>query len=290
MFLGDIKHKNPEKKLSTENEASFPKNSPVIDLVDEGIDFIKTIHQEDVYITSVDGLKLHAIFLPADGVPGKFVIGIHGFQSNALNEFAPHVSYYHSRGFSMLLPDNRGHGYSEGEYITMGIKERLDCISWANYLVSRFGPDIKILLHGVSMGASAVLSASGEKKIPQQVFGVVSDCGYTCIKDILRIQLRNFMYVPTALPVAVCQWYAKHRAGFDFNEARPIDQVKKAKVPILFIQGDMDVLIPCYMARDLYNACSSNKELLIVDYANHAESIAMDSYGYHKAMKELFGI
>ena len=50
--------------------------------------------------------------------------------------------------------DQRAHGLSEGKTITFGIKERLDCLCWVEYLVERFGKETQILLTGISMGAN----------------------------------------------------------------------------------------------------------------------------------------
>ena len=49
-------------------------------------------------------------------------------------------------------------------------------------------------------------------------------------------------------------------------------------------------MVPFRMAQELYEACSSPKKLLLVDHANHAESIAVDPDGYHRGIHELFGI
>ena len=235
-FLKNLKRKNLGEKFSADIDVSFYQKGPLAGLAKQGMAYMETLPQEEIDISSQDGLRLHAVLFPAEEVPRKIVLGIHGFQSHARNEFAPHIAWYRSRGYSMLLPDDRSHGRSEGQYITMGVKDRLDCISWAKYLVERFGSDCQILLHGVSMGGATVLSASGEESLPPQVIGVVSDCGFTSVEEALTVQIRNLMHVPPAFPVMVSRWYAKHRAGFDFGEARPIDQVKKARVPILFAQ------------------------------------------------------
>ena len=290
IFVKNLSRKNPGEKFSADIDVSFYEKSPVRKLAQEGLAYMDALPQEDVYITSQDGLKLHATVFPAEDSPKKFVLGIHGFQSHARNEYAPHIAFYRSIGFSMLLPDDRAHGYSEGQYITLGVKDRLDCVSWAKYLVERYGEDIQILLHGVSMGGATVLSASGEADLPPQVIGVVSDCGFTSVEAAFTHELQSMFHIPPALPVKICGWYAKHKAGFDFNEARPIDQVKKAKVPIFFVQGADDFLVPQEMARQLYESCSAPKRLLIVEHANHAESIAIDPEGYHQAIHELFGI
>lgn len=290
MFLHNLQRKNPGEEFSADIDVSFYQNSPVIDMAEQGLAYMEIVQKEDVYIDSYDHLKLHATLFPIENHPKKFVIGIHGFQSHALNEFAPHIQFYHSLGFSMLLVDDRAHGYSEGDYITMGVKDRLDCIAWAQYLVKRYGQDVQIILHGVSMGGATVLSASGEASLPKQVIGTISDCGFTSVEEALNVQIKNLFHIPSSFIVQVCKSVALYRAKFDFDEAKPIEQVKHSKVPILFVQGSEDRIVPSYMAEKLYEACSTKKKLLLVENANHAESIAMDTKAYHDAICELFQI
>ena len=289
-FLRNLRHKQPGESFNQDIDISFYLNGPLPKLAEKGIAYMKTLPHEDVFITSQDGLRLHGTLFPAPEGSRSYVIGIHGFQSRAWNEYAPHAEFYRSIGFGMLLPDDRGHGESEGEYATMGVKDRRDCISWARYLIGRFGDDTRILLHGVSMGGATVLSASGEADLPRQVLGVVSDCGFTSPKESFSCQIRSLYHIPPAFPVRVSQWYAKHRAHFDFTEAQPIDQVRKASVPILFVQGAEDIMVPEFMAHKLYEACAGKKKLLIVPKANHGESIAYDPQGYRQAIRTFFDI
>ena len=289
-FLKNFRRKNPGEKFTEDIDISFYLNGPLKKIAEQGVAYMETLPHEEVYITSRDGLKLHATYFPAENNSKNIVIGIHGFQSVAWNEYAPHIAFYRSIGFGMLLPDDRGHAYSEGEYITMGVKDRLDCVDWAKYAVDRFGEDVRLLLHGVSMGGATVLSASGEEDLPKQVLGIVSDCGFSSVKEAFAFQIKTMYHVNPGLILNICQWFAKHKAGFDFMEARPIDQVKKAKVPILFVQGAEDFLVPREMAERLYEACSSPKKLLIVEKASHAESIALDPEAYHQAIHDLFKI
>ena len=290
-FLGNLKKRQPGEKFNVKNmDISFYTNGPLAKIAKNGLAYIDTLEKEDVYIESFDHLKLHGYLFMLNQNSKKFLIGVHGFQSHALNEFAPHIRYYQEKGFNLLLVDDRAHGYSEGEYITMGVKDRLDVINWAKYLVEEYGTDIKILLHGVSMGAATVLSTSSEKGLPTQVKGIISDCGFSSNEAAFANQIKTLYKINPNLILKICKWYAKHRAGFDFAEARPIDQVKNSRVPILFVQGVNDFMVPKQMAVDLYTACSSKKKLLLVEGANHAESIAINPNGYHRAIEELFDI
>lgn len=255
----------------------------------EGMKILKTLQSEDNYISSRDGLKLHAYMFPAEKPSKKFILGVHGYRSYSRPEYAPYTEFYRSEGFNMFLPDDRAHAPSEGEYVGFGVLDRLDCVDWAKYIVEKYGEDVEILLHGVSMGAATVLAASGETDLPPQVKGIISDCGFTSANEVLKFQLKNMAHLPASdkiLPKV--EKICKKKAGFDFHEYSAIDQVKNAKVPILFVQGKKDNMVPAHMAEDLYNACPTKKKLLMVQEAGHGESIAFAPEEYYRDIKEMF--
>ena len=73
----------------------------------------------------------------------------------------------------------------------------------------------------------------------------------------------------------------KKNIGFDFKELRPLDSVKNARTPMLFIHGADDGLVPCFMVNELYEACSQEKkQLLIVEGADHAQSCMIGDEEY----------
>lgn len=257
----------------------------------EGVTYMKTTENvEDFYINSRDGLKLHGYFYPAPAAedkskPMKVVIGVHGYKSYSRPQFGPYIDFYHKMGYSLLAVDDRAHAPSEGKYIGFGVLDRLDCVDWAKYIADKFGPETEILLHGVSMGAATVLAASGEADLPSQVKGIISDCGFMKARDILEYQMGGMRFIIPAV-----EKIAEEKAGFNFQDYAPIDQVKKAKVPILFVQGGKDEMVPPFMVHELYDACPTEKSLLFVEEAGHGESIAFAKDKYENAIIELFGL
>ena len=119
-----------------------------------------SVPYEDVFITSFDGLRLHAKFYAAPDPKAPVQIMFHGYKSAAERDFCGGLREGIDGGFNVLLVDQRAHGESEGKYLTFGVNERFDCLSWANYAAERFGRDVKIYLYGISMGAATVLMAS----------------------------------------------------------------------------------------------------------------------------------
>lgn len=225
---------------------------------------------EDLEITSHDGLKLRSKLLKAEGKSNKVLIAIHGYHSYNLREYARYLKFYHELGFHILLPNNRAHGNSEGEYIGFGWLDRIDCLQWIDTMKLYFhDQDIQIVLHGISMGSATVLMASGEE-LPSEVKCIISDCGFTSVYEEMKHEMKR-SHIPTViLPTATL--LSKKRVGYNFKEASTINQVKKSHTPTLFIHGDQDDFVPTYMVYDLYNACQAPKDLLIVEGAKHAES------------------
>ncbi|MBQ8999429.1 MAG: alpha/beta hydrolase [Clostridium sp.] len=231
----------------------------------------------DEYITSSDNLKLHSYQIKNETSSNKWVITVHGYTSEGIN-MSSYAKKYYDNGYNVLIPDLRAHGLSEGDYIGMGWDDRLDIISWINYILNE-DPNAEIILHGVSMGAATVLMTSGEE-IPSNVKAIVADCGYTSVWDEFAYQLDDLFSLPEFPILNVSSIVAKIRAGYFLGEASSIDQVKKSKTPILYIHGDQDDFVPYYMMEELYNATSSEKEMLTIKGAEHAKASEVDPETY----------
>lgn len=256
----------------------------------KGMEVMKNYPEEDHYTTSFDGLKLHAYVYPVVEQPKKFVIGVHGYRSYARPEAGPYFEFYKDHGYTMLLPDDRAHAPSEGDYIGFGVLDQKDILKWIDYIIDNYGEDVEILLHGVSMGAATVVGVSGED-LPVQVKGIISDCGFTSAHDILEYQLAESMHLPANYLLPKIEKIAIKKAGFNFSDDAPIEKVKNAKVPMLFVHGANDTMVPSFMLDQLYDACgSTNKRKMLVEGAAHGESIAFKPEKYHQNIIELFGL
>ncbi len=254
---------------------------PFLGFVKEEKDWLFAQNIEEIDIKSFDGLNLKGYFIAAEKPSNKTLLAIHGYKSCALNEYSSYIRMYHEMGFNVLVPDDRAHGKSEGKYIGFGWLDRLDCISWAKYIVNRFGENTSILLHGISMGSATVMNASGEKELPKQVKGIVADCGFcTAWEELAHVMKKDFhlhafptLYLASLINRIFNQYH--------FKENNSIEQVKKAKVPFLFIHGDSDDFVPTAMVYKVYEACASEqKEMHLFKGAAHAESyyVCRDEY------------
>lgn len=244
----------------------------------------------DVWQTSFDGLKLHATYFPAQAQTGKqkIVICFHGYTSQGMSDYIGLPDYYQKRGFAMLLPDARAHGTSEGEYIGFGCLDRQDALGWVRWAVMELGEETEILLHGTSMGAATLLMLSG-LKLPEQVKGIVSDCGFTSPKEVFTHVLHTMYHLPAFPIIPGADLVNRKLAGYGMDECNAKREVEKAEVPILFIHGGNDTFVPWQMCDEIYEHCASPKRKLIVEGAAHAESYYKDMESYEKALTEFIG-
>ncbi len=254
--------------------------------IEERKEFMLAQPHEDVYIQSQDGLTLHGTWFPGCGAETKkVVICFHGYTSKGMSDYIGLSGYYLKHGYGMLLVDERAHGESEGKYIGFGCLDRYDALKWIQWVIDREGEDVQILLHGTSMGASTVLMTSG-LTLPDQVKGIVSDCAFTSPKYVFTHVLHSMYHLPAFPMIPVSDAVNKKRAGYGLDECNAAREVRKAKVPILFIHGDADTFVPCSMCDEIYENCASPKKKLIIKGAAHAESYYKDTAAYEQALNE----
>lgn len=237
---------------------------------------------EFVTIRSYDGLILAGHYYHVkDGAP--LDIGFHGYRSSYLVDFSGGSELSFEMEHNLLLIDQRAHGKSGGRTITFGIKERLDLLKWVEYAVNRFGSDTPIFLYGVSMGGATVLMASN-LNLPSNVKGIVADCPYTNVMDIILHVARD-MPIPLFLVKPFVIIGAKIYGGFDVNEIDAPTALHDAKVPVLIIHGDGDTLVPCTMSEAAVTANPQKVKRYIIPGAEHGICYLVDTKKYHQLVK-----
>ena len=238
---------------------------------------------ENWQMLSADGLKLMATHFRPVHEGHRWVILVHGYGRNQQNTW-DYAAAYLEHGYEVLTPDLRASGSSEGEYLTMGALESQDIEKWVEKIVAQ-DPQAKIVLHGVSMGAATVMLASAQQDMPDNLAAVVEDCGYTSADAMFAMQLKSLFELP-AFPLIDCMdIMCRQKTGAALSAAAPIKAVPKTRVPILFIHGDADKLVPYEMMQELYDACGAPvKEKLTVKGASHAEAKSTDPQAYYRVV------
>lgn len=242
-----------------------------------GDKFLKENPSQELEITSVDGLKLCGVWVPAENPKGTILLA-HGYRSSKIVDFSLAFGMYHTLGLNILIPDQRAHGKSEGKYITFGVKESRDMEQWIAYHNKTFG-EIPLVLSGLSMGASTMLYLA-DADLPKNVKCIIADCGFTSPKEIIKSVFHQVVHLPAAPSLWVADMFARLFADFHLSEKDSRQTLKNSKLPVLLVHGVDDDFVPCEMTRQAYAACKEPKELLLVEGADHGVSflVAKDRY------------
>ena len=279
----------PLKRPVPKEEYPIPEGEiyePFRDIMVSWIKEVRKIPHEDLEIRSFDGLKLTGKYYEyAPGAPIELMF--HGYRGNAERDLCGGVQRAFALGRSVLLVDQRTAGNSEGTVITFGVHESKDCHSWLNFMLEKFGPDVKMILTGISMGAATVVTAAGTP-LPPNVMGVLADCGFTSARDIIYEVIRQ-MKLPPKLCYPFVKLAARLYGGFDLEETSPMSALKNCTVPVIFYHGEDDDFVPCHMSRTMYEACPTRKALVTVPGAGHGLAFPVDQQNYLDTLREFFG-
>lgn len=239
---------------------------------------------EIVETTSIDGLTLRGRYYHRkDGAP--LVLFFHGYKGNFFRDGNGIYAYAKKHEINLLLVSQRSQGISEGKSITFGIMERKDCLSWIAYAIRRFGPEVKIGLFGLSMGAATVMMAA-DVGLPDNVRGILSDCGFSSPKEILCAVMKD-RKLPPKLLYPLAKLGAKWFGHFDLEEASATESMKHCKIPVWMIHNDGDDFVPFWMSKKCYEACASpEKKLIEVKGVGHGLSFMLEPATYMKMLDE----
>lgn len=278
--------KNKDKILG--QEFSLPPGKiyePFHDVLYKWSEETSLMPYTDVNIKSHDGLNLHGRFYKGkeDAV---LEIMFHGYRGNAQRDLCGGIKRALELEHNVLLVDQRASAYSDGNVITFGIKEHLDCFEWVKFVVENIDPNAKIILTGVSMGASTVAMASG-LDLPKNVIGILADCGFSSPRKIIMKCIKD-LHLPPKLCFPFVKLGGLIFGKFNIDEITPLEALENCKVPIIFFHGENDKFVPAYMSEEMYEVVKSRKKLVMIPNAGHGLSYMVEPNQYISNMHEFF--
>lgn len=216
---------------------------------------------EDVALATADGVKLHAWWLPAQGAAAGTVLHLHGNAANVSNHL-PLAAWLPRAGFNVLMLDYRGFGRSEGRPTLDGVLE--DARAALAHLRSRRDVDAtKLIVFGQSLGGATALRLLAEDAAGVRL--AVIDSAFASYRGIARdAALQSIVlapFLPLALPLL---------PGADKD---PVTALARIDVPLIFVHGRADRVIPFKHSEQLLAAAQEPKRLIAVERAQHMESV-----------------
>jgi hypothetical protein len=249
-------------------------------------------HHADLRGTSIpakDGVILRAWSLHPTGANGDTVLLLHGQADNRAGMLA-YAALFLSSGYSVLLPDARAHGQSDGPIATYGVLEADDIHRWLLSIEKEDHPHCIYAL-GNSMGAAELLNSLPANP---DLCAAVAESSFSSFRaaayDRLGQQFHTGPWLGRtllrpALPIAIL--YARLRYHIDLAQFSPELAAAHTRVPILLIHGQADTNLPPAHSERI-KADNPSIELWEPLHATHCGALGSDPEEYQRRVLNWF--
>ncbi|GJM24130.1 MAG: hypothetical protein DHS20C16_05450 [Phycisphaerae bacterium] len=235
---------------------------------------------QDVSYLSRDGVRIAGWYVPNED-SDRAVILCHGMGADK-SDMLDFALALHEGGYTVLMPDFRGHGASGGYTVSYGPKEKWDIISGVDYLEREHPARTKHLFGvGWSMGAaSLVLAAADDDRIE----GLHLDAVFASAMDMAKILPSGAppgyrQVTPYVATVFACLESGVNLFGIDITEA-----IGEVTCPVMLVHGEEDGLIPIAQGRQVYESANQPKTWRAIKGAGHCGTIGVESPRYEAKM------
>ena len=271
---------NPDEERNNEYKLKEVGYKYDVEKLHALVDKIRQIPYQDLWITSVDGLKLHGYFYENKN-SNQYLLMFNGYQGIARRDYCGKALDLMKQGYNIVLIDQRAHGYSDGHTISLGRKEQYDVRPWVDFAREKWGKSAKITVAGISMGASTVLFAAD--KLPSDV-KVLADSPYSTEKDLICHLIKRRKLHPKIM------WPLIYLSALIFGHFRLKDDaaknVARATCQILIIHCGDDTIVPIETNRKLFESNKEHVQVEIFEGLNHAMAFLEETDRYRKVLYE----
>lgn len=221
------------------------------------------IAYEDVWIQSVDGVRIHGWFLPAKGRASGTVMFLHGNAKN-ISSYLENVQWLPSYGFNVFMLEYRGFGHSHGKPTLPGVLADVDA-GFSELLSRRDVDRQRIVLYGQSLGGALAVYYVAHTAYRPYVRALVVESAFSSYRAITTEKLASFWLT---WPF---QWIPRLTVDEEYSPLPVIEKI--APTPLLVIHGDQDPIVPVHHSQQLYEAAHEPKELWIVPGGVHNDTM-----------------
>ncbi len=225
----------------------------------------------NVEITAADSNVLRGWLLTPPDPIGNAVLILHGSATNRASQLAL-AKMFLGHGYTVLAPDNRGHGESGGAITTYGLLEADDVHRWVSWLIDDQHPR-HVFGIGESLGGAVLIESLA---VEPRFSAIVAESAYSSFERIARDRVAERLPIPqpagrllAAPPVWAGFLYARLRYGLDFRDASPEAAITRSTTPVLLIHGLNDTQTPPEHSRILAGKNPRSTTLWLVPGAGH---------------------
>lgn len=227
---------------------------------------------------SSDGIRLNAYFVDNDN-SDCLIIVLHGYGSQAKN-LLPFINHFQAIGYSVLIPNLRGHGDSGG-ICGFGYKDAQDILEWMRYVDKRKETRYSKILFGTSMGATTAINVAlfaGNTEINAVIADSTAPDFFKIIEKVYRWKVKY----PWCLVRPFLIVYMRFLGKVSLDRLSLYERIQSLDVLILFIHGKRDGLIDCNSVNELYAQVRCDKEIVFSETADHIGMVKIEPDKYWK--------
>lgn len=200
----------------------------------------------------------------------KVILYLHGKGKN-ISANAKHANRLMRMGFSVLVIDYRGYGRSEGGFPTES-SVYLDAQTAWDYLIQKGFKPNQILIYGHSLGGAIAIDLASKQP---EAMGIIVDASFTSISEMASLDPKYRIFPIDALI----------HQRFD-----SLSKVRSLKVPVLYIHGTADDLIPPAMSQRLYEATPTRKQIVLIPNGGHNNNASTNEPLYLNSIRSFFNL
>jgi len=222
---------------------------------------------EDVFFKSADGTELHGWFMPSVKGVAKAkgtVVFSHG-NTGSLGHHLGFVDWLMRKNYNVLMYDYRGFGKSKGKVSRKGLIE--DVQAAFSYIKTRNDVDLsKLISYSHSLGGAKAIVALALEPV-ENLRAVIVHGSFASYQDMAR------------------QKAGQLGVNLTTDELSAIDYVDKiSPVPLLFVHGEDDRVVPLSQALKLYERAKQPKVIFRVPDGSHSDSLRRNNMEYRKKL------
>lgn len=269
------------KVLPLDDERLYkPGIEPFKERMLSDLHYLQEVGSERVEITAKDGVILCADHY--DRGADKTAVMVHGYNADPYVNLVSPARWLYDNGFNLLVIYQRAHSCSGGNRSGMGLLEKDDVLMWTDHILQN-DPSQQILLYGASMGGSTLAYLS-DQPLDDRIRCMMIDSAYVSTRNQLRHDARR-MHLPFGMLIPLIRLLCRRDLHIDINE-QTIGHLKHAKKPILFFHVTNDPTVDLDEGKENFEACASEKQMVIVDGGGHTTAFLSDEARVTKTMTD----
>jgi uncharacterized protein len=213
--------------------------------------------------------RMHGWWIPSLLSKAPAILYLHGNGWN-IGDSAYNTARLRRMGFSVLAIDYRGFGKSEGAFPSEAQVYEDAQVAWEHLKKLQAQPKRRFV-YGHSLGGAVAIELAVRNP---DIAGLIVEASFTSIRDMAK-DVHGYGFLPLDLILT--------------QRFESLAKVGSIKMPVLFIHGEADTVIPSSMSERLHAAAPGPKSLVLIPGAGHSSIAVIAWERYRQTVQDFIG-